>query len=383
MLKRTRAGVTALNLLEQVRQHIQARHLSSRTETAYVKWIERFLKFHRRERGEWIHPSDMSSDEVNQFLTSLAVEQKVAASTQTQALSAILLLFREVLQNEHLCIDAIRAKHPERIPVVLSVDEISRVLKEISLGPYRLIAGLQYGAGLRLLEACQLRVKDLDFDRQQICVRNGKGNKDRAVPLPKRLSKGLLRQLAATRSLHTEDLRGNAGWAWLPHGVSKKYPDAGRKLNWQYLFPSRDISLEIRQDSKPSGTMGGPGRHHIHESTVTKKVKDAMSRAKISKDASCHSFRHSFATHLVERGNDIRTIQKLLGHKSISTTMIYTHVSTVGATGVTSPLDNLGRTGRVNEVGDCFGGVKKFGNNATLLADRRAIYAQVDLDRHA
>jgi len=337
-----------VKLIEEVRRYMRTRHLAIRTETAYVNWILRFLKFHRDKNGGWVNPNDMSSEEINQFLTFLAVEKKVAASTQNQALNALLLLFRGVLNSEHLCVDAIRAKHPDRIPVVLSVEEVTRVLQKIDIGPCRLIAGLQYGAGLRLLEACRLRIKDLDFDRYQISIRNSKGNKDRAVPLPKRIHEGLRRQLNSTRSRHLKDLAHDAGWVWLPNALSKKYPNAGREFEWQYLFPGKNISLDPRRDDISIGQIQGPGRHHIHESTVSKKVKKAMKLAKVTKHASCHSFRHSFATHLLEQGKDIRTIQELLGHKDVSTTMIYTHVSQVGATGVVSPLDDLLKESRVS-----------------------------------
>ena len=338
-----------MKLLEQVRRHMRTRHLAIRTETAYVRWINRFLLFHRKGRGNWVHPDNMGSEEINSFLTHLAVDKKVAASTQNQALSALLMLFREVLDNDLVTIDAIRAKHPERIPVVLSADEIANVLRKIPLGPCRLIAGLQYGAGLRLLEACRLRVKDVDFGRQQICIRDGKGGKDRAVPLPRRLETGLRNQMVMTQTRHTADLANKAGWVWLPYALVEKYPTAGQELAWQYVFPGSRISTDPRAGDDSVGRINGPGRHHIHASTVNKQVKRAMSVAGVTKHASCHSFRHSFATHLLEQGKDIRTIQQLLGHKDVSTTMIYTHVSSVGATGVTSPLDKLGGDGLVQE----------------------------------
>ena len=330
-----------MKLIDQVRQHIRTRHLSIRTERAYIRWIERFLRYEKNRTGAWRHPGQMGSDEINGFLTYLAVNRKVAASTQNQALSALLLLFREVLHSEQLSIDAIRAKHPEHVPVVLSVAEVERVLATIPRGPCRLIAELQYGSGLRLLEGCRLRIKDVDFDRHQLVVRNGKGARDRAVPLPKCVRHALIRQMAMRRKLHQTDLDAGAGWVWLPYALSKKYPNAGRDIVWQYVFAGNKITVDPRRDDKSTGEILGPGRHHIHGSTVTKVLTRAMRAANVAKNASSHSLRHSFATHLLEQGKDIRTIQQLLGHKDVSTTMIYTHVSEVGATGVQSPLDKL------------------------------------------
>lgn len=330
-----------MKLLDQVRRYMRTTHMAIRTEKAYLRWIERFLLFHKANTGHWTHPAEMGSDEINSFLTHLAVDRRVAASTQTQALSALLLLFRQVLENDQISIDAIRAKHPERIPVVLSQTEIWRVMREIPIGTSRLIAGLQYGSGLRLLESCRLRVKDIDFERRQVVVRNSKGDKDRAVPLPRRTEVGLRREIELARTLHQQDLDVGAGWVWMPQALAKKYPNTGRSFAWQYIFPGRNLRRDPRRDDETTGIMPGLGRHHIHESSVQKVVKRAMRRAGIDKHASCHSFRHSFATHLLESGSDIRTIQELLGHKDVSTTMIYTHVSTIGATGVRSPLDLL------------------------------------------
>ena len=329
-----------MKLIEQVRQHMRARHLAIRTEKAYVGWIERFLRRERELQGEWRHPSTMGSAEVNRFLTYLAVEGKASASTQTQALSALLLLFREVLKME-LNVDAIRAKHPEHLPVVLSIAETWRVLGEIPFGVNRLVAGLQYGAGMRLMESCRLRIKDVDFDRKQILIRDGKGEKDRYVPLPEKLREGLQKQIQSAMTQHREDLNIVAGWVWMPYALADKYPNAGREPGWQYVFPGKHITADPRKEEDSVGKMPGRGRHHVHESSVQKAVKRAVARTGVTKQASCHTFRHSFATHLLESGTDIRTIQVLLGHKDISTTMIYTHVSTVGATGVRSPLDAI------------------------------------------
>ncbi|MDA1056022.1 MAG: integron integrase [Planctomycetota bacterium] len=337
-------------LLEQTRQLMRVRHLSIRTEDAYLRWIEQFLRFHKELRGEWVHPAGMTGTEVNQFLTHLAVERKVAASTQNQAFSALLFLFTQVLEKE-ITVDAVRANTPERVPVVLSVDEVRRVLDALPAGPVGLIGGLAYGAGMRLMECCRLRVKDIDFARKQITVRDGKGEKDRMVPLPQRLEDGLKKQLEYVERQHQEDLEVGAGWVWLPYALAEKYPEAGRSLAWQYVFPARNLSREPRpREAKAETASAASGqddpqrqlrRHHIHESTVQKGIGAAVRRAGIIKPAGCHTLRHSFATHLLEDGTDIRTIQELLGHADVSTTMIYTHVSTVGATGVRSPLDRL------------------------------------------
>ncbi|MFK7818307.1 MAG: integron integrase [Planctomycetaceae bacterium] len=333
-------------LFDDARQLMRAKHMSLRTERAYIDWMERFLKFERdQNNGAWRHPSEMSSAEVNRYLTYLAVDRKVAASTQNQALSALLFLFRDVLKNDTLKLDAIRAKRPERLPVVLTRDEVRRVLLEISLGPKRLAAGLMYGSGLRLLEACRLRVKDVDFDRRQIMIRDGKGEVDRMVPLPSAVEAGLRRQLDAVARQHHADLEMGAGWVWVPYAIGEKYPESGREYRWQYVFPSgrltRDPRTNEQSEESQAKARSQLRRHHIHETSIQKAIKSAVDRTGITKHASGHSLRHSFATHLLESGHDIRTIQQLLGHKDVSTTMIYTHVSTVGATGVMSPLDGL------------------------------------------
>ena len=241
----TSARAPKSSLLDQTQRLIRAKHMSIRTERSYLNWIERFLRFHRERRGEWVHPSELSDADINAFLSHLAVEGNVAASTQNQALSAILFLFKKVLRRD-VTIDAVRAQRPERVPVVLSVEEVRQVLAQLPAGPMELIGGLAYGAGLRLMECCRLRVKDIDFQRMQITVRDGKGAKDRMVPLPERAAEGLRAQLQNVRRLHEEDLQAGAGWAWLPYALARKYPQAGRQIGWQYVFPAAKLSIDPR-----------------------------------------------------------------------------------------------------------------------------------------
>jgi integron integrase len=275
----------------------------------------------------------MGPEEVTQFLSSLATESKVSASTQNQALSALLFLYHDVLRVDLPWLDeVVRAKRPERLPVVLTGEEVARLLAQLR-GVVRLMVALMYGSGLRLLECCRLRVKDADFARHQIMVREGKGDKDRVTLLPAALVPELSRHLEWVERQHRRDLENGAGWVELPQAFSRKYPNAGREWPWQWVFPATRTYI-CRQT-------GQRRRHHLHESVVQREVKVAVRRAGIPKPASCHSLRHSFATHLLEDGYDIRTVQELLGHKDVSTTMIYTHVLNRGPAAVRSPFDRL------------------------------------------
>jgi integron integrase len=317
-------------LLDRVRTRLRALHYSKRTEEAYVGWLARFNRFH-----DMRHPSTLGGPDVEQFLSHLATQRHVAASTQNQALAAILFLYKHILDRELPQLNAVRAKRPERLPVVLSRNEVRRVIAELPCGPIALMVELLYGTGMRVLECCRIRIKDLDFDRNQIVVREGKGNKDRMVPLPASLAARLHDQSHRVAQLHREDLAAGLGSVWMPTALATKYPRAARELCWQYLFPSGRLSLD------PRSTDGVRRRHHVDESSLQKAVRRAATRAGIRKKVACHAFRHSFATHLLESGADIRTVQDLLGHADVTTTQIYTHVLQRGACGVVSPLDRL------------------------------------------
>jgi|SRR5581483_8488621 len=313
-------------LLDRVRGAIRARHYSRRTEEAYVGWIKRFIFFHNKR-----HPSAMGAEEVNAFLTALATDQNVSASTQGQALSALLFLYRYVLDDPLPWMeDLVRAQRPARLPVVLTVDEARMVLDHLDGVPL-LVAQLLYGSGLRLLEALRLRVKDIDFGRGQILVRDPKGRRDRATMLPRIVIDPLKRHLDRVRLVHQEDLRQGFGAVWLPDALARKFPSAEKEWSWQWTFPAtsrwRDAATGIER------------RHHLHETVIQKAVRRAALASGLAKRVTCHTFRHSFATHLLERGQDIRTVQELLGHRDVATTMIYTHVLGLGAKGVRSPLD--------------------------------------------
>jgi integron integrase len=313
-------------LLERVRDAVRVKHYSYETEKTYVQWIRRYILFHNKR-----HPSEMGGDEVNAFLTHLAVNQNVAASTQNQALCAILFLYREVLQQElNLRLDAVRAKLPHYLPTVLTVDEVQSVLCQVS-GIYQIVAKLLYGSGLRLNEALQLRVKDLDFAQQQIVIRNSKGMESRVTMLPASLIQPLQEHLQRVKRIHQNDLQRGYGSVYLPFALERKYPNASREWVWQYVFPSDRISKDPRCEVMR--------RHHLHESGLQKAIKRAVRISGVEKRIGCHTFRHSFATHLLQNGYDIRTVQELLGHKDVRTTMIYTHVLNRGGRGVRSPLD--------------------------------------------
>lgn len=313
-------------LLEQVRRCLRLRHYSIRTEQAYVQWVKRFILFHRK-----CHPAEMGADEIRHFLSHLASDGKVAASTQNQALCALLFLYRDVLGVELPYVEGIeRAKRPARVPVVLTPEEAERILGRVG-GTYRLMAGLLYGSGLRLMECVRLRVKDVDFGYHQVTVRDGKGEKDRRTVLPEALVESLGRHLERVRLLHEEDLRGGRGRVYLPYALERKYPAAAAEWVWQWVFPAGKLSRDPRS--------GEVRRHHASEDMLQVAVKRAAREAGVEKRVSCHTLRHSFATHLLESGYDIRTVQELLGHTSVETTQIYTHVLNKGGRGVRSPLD--------------------------------------------
>lgn len=315
-------------LLDVVRQKIRVKHYSIRTETQYLHWVKRFILFHNKR-----HPRDMGGKEVEAFLSHMATHGNVSSSTQNQALSAILFLYREVLeQNLPWLDDVIRAKKPKHLPVVLSQQEVSKILGRMQ-GTYGLIARLLYGTGMRIMECCRLRVQDIDFDRGEILIRNGKGAKDRVTMLPQTLVEPLKAHLAWRKGLFEDDAAKGMAEVYLPDALERKLPCAATSWVWQYVFCSGSYSIDARS--------GHERRHHLDEKLIQRAVKKAVIEAGITKSATPHTFRHSFATHLLEGGYDIRTVQELLGHSDVSTTMIYTHVLNKGGRGVSSPLDVL------------------------------------------
>lgn len=318
-----------IKLLDQVRQKIRLKGYSYQTEKTYVDWIKRFILFHQKR-----HPAEMGKDEVEAFLTHLAVDKDVAASTQNQALSALLFLYRDVLNQPLDWVNVLWAKKPSRLPVVLTRQEVHAVLNQLTGLPH-LVVQLLYGAGLRVNECLRLRVKDVDFGQQLIIVRDGKGFKDRATPLPQTAVPALHTQLQTTQKLHYQDLEEGNGRVSLPYALAQKYPNAPTEWQWQFVFPSHTLAQDPQSDDQTLY------RHHLHPSSIQKAVRQAAKSARIAKHVTPHTFRHSFATHLLEAGYDIRTIQELLGHKDVKTTMIYTHVINRGAMGVRSPLDEL------------------------------------------
>jgi integron integrase len=321
-----------MKLLERVRQKLRTLHYAYRTEQAYCIWIERFIRFHGVR-----HPDTMGAGEVEAFLTHLAIARHVSASTQNQALNALVFLYKHVLNREIGDLNAVRARRSRRVPSVLSATEVAPLLAAIdALGktePYGVMARLMYGAGLRLMECCRLRVKDIDLARGQLTIREGKGDKDRYVMLPTGVRAPLEEQLAWRSRLHALDLSRGLGRVEMPHALAHKFPGADRQLGWQFIFASRQLSHDPRS--------GEIGRHHVHEGGLQRAVTQAVRKLGWTKRVTCHTLRHSFATHLLEAGQDIRTVQELLGHNDVRTTMIYTHVMEKAATRVRSPLDAL------------------------------------------
>jgi len=315
-------------LMATYREALSSRHYARRTIATYERWVRRYLRFHQLR-----HPREMGGPEINAFLTHLAVVEHVSASTQNQALAALLFLYRRVMKIDPGDLEGVvRARRPKRLPVVLSVVEVRAVLQQLE-GPPALVSGLLYGSGLRLMEALRLRIQDLDFAAHQVVIRGGKGNKDRVTVLPQNLMNSLQIHLQEVRRLHRQDLAAGWGQVPLPNALARKYSAASREWMWQWVFPQ-----VTRWRNRETGEQG---RHHLDPSVIQRAVRCAVQAAGISKHASCHTFRHCFATHLLERGSDIRTIQELLGHSDVKTTMIYTHVLNRGPAGVTSPADLL------------------------------------------
>lgn len=322
----TPPGPRGPRLMDRLRDAVDARHMSRRTRESYAAWVRRFVVFHRMR-----HPAEMREPDITAFLTNLAVDGRVAASTQNQALAAILFLYEHVLRIPLARMeDIVRAKRPIRLPVVLSRSEVSDLLAALE-GTPRLVCSLLYGSGLRLLEGLQLRIGDVDFRRSAIVVRDGKGHKDRATMLPRSIVADLRTHLEKVKALHERDLDADRGRVPMPGALARKYPNADREWTWQWVFPAKSHD----RDEKT----GVEHRHHLHETVIQKHMRDAVARAAVDRRASCHTLRHSFATHLLEENVDLRTIQELLGHSDVRTTMIYTHVVDRGPFGVRSPID--------------------------------------------
>jgi integron integrase len=317
-----------IRLLDRVAIAAKARHLSRNTQKAYIRWVRRFVLYHRKR-----HPSEMGVPEVNAFLTHLAVDGHVSASTQNQALCALLFLYGAVLERPLDKLEGVvRAKRPKRLPVVLTPEEVTTVLSHMQGVPL-MVALLLYGAGMRLMEVLTLRTKDIDFSRSELTIRQAKGNKDRVSVLPQRVRPLLQKHLALCQSHHTAEAAEGRGCVWVPNALEQKYPGVGQTWQWQWVFPAKGYYFD-RQLSRHF-------QHHYHETLVQRAMRQAVLQARINKPAGCHTLRHSFATHLLMQGSDIRTVQELLGHNDVKTTMIYTHVLNRGGRGVTSPLDQL------------------------------------------
>jgi integron integrase len=318
-------------LLDQVRQVLRLHHYSIHTERSYVDWIVRFVRFHSMRSREDLFPAEAK---IESFLTDLAVHANVAPATQNQAMNALVFLYKRVLNHPlQDSINAVRADKKINVPVVMTREEVAAVISLMD-GTAQVVAKLLYGSGLRIMEAVRLRVKDVDFQMKQLTVRSGKGDKDRFTTFPTTLTPLLQNHLAGVKTLHQQDLAQGHGEVYLTHALARKYPSAAKEWGWQYVFPARDLSVDPRS--------GVTRRHHVDPSVINKAIKVAVRRAGLTKHISAHTFRHSFATHLLQRGTDIRTIQQLLGHSDLATTMIYTHILQQGGQGVPSPLDDLG-----------------------------------------
>jgi integron integrase len=318
--------MTEKRLLDQLRELIRTKHLSIRTEKTYIQWAKRYILYHNKT-----HPANMGALQINQYLTFLAVKKNVAAATQNQALNAIVFMYKHLIHKEINNIgDYIRAKRSKKIPVVLSKDEVQLLFNHLS-GVYKLIAGLLYGSGLRIMECMRLRLKDIDFKYKCITVRDGKGQKDRVTILPDIITYRLRLQIEKAKIIHQQDLNDGHGTIYLPFAIERKYRNAGKDWRWQFVFPAPNLSTDPRTGIKR--------RHHLSENRMQNEIHQAVLKSGISKPASCHTLRHSFATELLASGYDIRTVQELLGHKNLNTTMIYTHILKKGGFGVKSPLD--------------------------------------------